>query len=116
MNDPNCLFCKIIKKEIPAKIAFEDETLLAFYDISPQAPTHILIIPKEHIVALPEIDSSDKLLLGEILYKATELAKSLGLDKDGFRVVNNTGTFGGQTVFHLHFHLLGGRQMTWPPG
>ncbi|MFB5651839.1 histidine triad nucleotide-binding protein [Leptospira wolffii] len=116
MNETNCLFCKIIRKEIPAKIAFEDENILAFHDVSPQAPVHVLVIPKKHIVALNEVDSSDKALLGEILYRVSDLAKSLGLDKNGFRVVNNAGKLGGQTVFHLHFHLLGERQMTWPPG
>lgn len=116
MSEENCLFCKIVRKEIPAKIAFEDENLLAFHDISPQAPTHVLVIPKKHIVALNEANASDKSLLGEILLRASELAKSLGLERDGFRVVNNAGKWGGQTVFHLHFHLLGGRQMTWPPG
>ncbi|TGK00235.1 histidine triad nucleotide-binding protein [Leptospira langatensis] len=116
MSDPNCLFCKIIKKEIPAKIEFEDENLLAFYDISPQAPTHLLVIPKKHIVSLDQAEASDKALIGEILFRVSEIAKSLGLDKEGFRVVNNSGALGGQTVFHLHFHLLGGRQMKWPPG
>ncbi|TGK04990.1 histidine triad nucleotide-binding protein [Leptospira semungkisensis] len=116
MSDPNCLFCKIIKKEIPAKIEFEDENLLAFYDITPQAPTHLLVIPKKHIASLDKAESSDKALIGELLLRVSEIAKSLGLDKEGFRVVNNAGALGGQTVFHLHFHLLGGRQMKWPPG
>lgn len=112
----SCIFCKLINKEIPAKIIFEDENLLAFHDISPQAPTHFLVIPKKHIVDIDKTSAEDKTLLGEILYRATEIARSLGLNKDGFRIVNNMGELGGQTVFHLHFHVLGGRQMKWPPG
>ncbi|EQA38498.1 scavenger mRNA decapping enzyme [Leptospira inadai serovar Lyme str. 10] len=116
MNEPNCLFCKIIRKEIPAKIAYEDEEILAFHDVSPQAPVHVLVIPKKHFVSLDEIGSEEKKLAGEILFRIREVARSLGLEKDGYRVVNNKGPLGGQTVFHLHFHLLGGRHMTWPPG
>ncbi|MGJ4789061.1 histidine triad nucleotide-binding protein [Leptospira koniambonensis] len=112
----SCIFCKLINKEIPAKIIFEDENLLAFHDIAPQAPTHVLVIPKKHIVDIDHTSAADKALLGEILYRATEIARSLGLNKEGFRIVNNMGVLGGQTVFHLHFHILGGRQMKWPPG
>ncbi|TGK12415.1 histidine triad nucleotide-binding protein [Leptospira fletcheri] len=116
MNDANCLFCRIIRKEIPAKIAYEDETILAFHDISPQAPVHVLVIPKKHYVSLDELGEEEKNLAGELLFRIRELARSLGLAPNGYRVVNNRGPQGGQTVFHLHFHLLGGRQMTWPPG
>ncbi|XDD49508.1 histidine triad nucleotide-binding protein [Leptospira sp. WS92.C1] len=116
MNDPNCIFCKIIRKEIPAKIAFEDEEILAFHDISPQAPVHIVFIPKKHIVSLAETTNPDATLLGNILVRIQETAKTLGFSKKGYRVVNNTGTNGGQTVFHIHFHLLAERRLQWPPG
>ncbi|TGM95586.1 histidine triad nucleotide-binding protein [Leptospira dzoumogneensis] len=112
----SCIFCKIINKEIPSKTIFEDENLFAFHDIAPQAPTHFLVIPKKHIVDIDHTSGEDKALLGEILFRAAEIARSLGLNKEGFRIVNNMGELGGQTVFHLHFHVLGGRQMKWPPG
>ncbi|MEI7013148.1 histidine triad nucleotide-binding protein [Leptospira licerasiae] len=112
----SCIFCKLINKEIPANIIFEDDNLFAFHDIAPQAPTHFLVIPKKHIVDIDKTNAENKVLLGEILYRATEIARSLGLNKEGFRIVNNMGLLGGQTVFHLHFHVLGGRQMKWPPG
>jgi len=110
------LFSKIISREIPAKIVFEDELCLAFRDIAPQAPTHILIIPKKEIPSLREIQKEDEQLLGHMLLKIKEIALSLGLDSDGYRVVINTGEKAGQTVFHLHMHLLSGREMSWPPG
>ncbi|PJZ69652.1 histidine triad nucleotide-binding protein [Leptospira perolatii] len=116
MNETNCIFCKIIRKEIPAKIAFENENILAFHDVSPQAPTHVLVIPKKHIGSLDELNGDEKNLIGEIFFQIQEMARSLGISKSGYRIVNNTGAQGGQTVFHLHFHVLGGRQMTWPPG
>lgn len=110
------IFSKIIRKEIPAKIVFESETVLAFRDISPQAPTHILIIPKKPIVDIGKATAEDKELLGELLLASAEIAKKEGLDAGGYRVVINTGTDGGQSVFHLHLHLLGGRPLAWPPG
>jgi len=109
------VFSKIIRREIPAKIVFENERILAFRDISPQAPTHIVIIPKRPIVSLAETSQGDRELLGEILVVAAEIARAEGLGK-GYRVVINTGGDGGQTVFHLHAHLLGGRALRWPPG
>ena len=109
------IFGKIIRKEIPAKIVFESENVLAFHDISPQAPVHILIIPKKPIRDIGAATVEDKALIGELMLTAAELAKQLGLSS-GYRIVANTGTDGGQTVFHLHLHLLGGRQLSWPPG
>ncbi|MFZ5965575.1 MAG: histidine triad nucleotide-binding protein [Bacillota bacterium] len=112
----DCIFCKIVSKEIPAKIVYEDELLVAFHDISPAAPTHILVIPKEHIDSLKEVGPTQMQLLGHIHLSINKIAKELGLHDEGYRVVNNCGELGGQTVQHLHFHLLGGRQMQWPPG
>ncbi|AOP34964.1 histidine triad nucleotide-binding protein [Leptospira tipperaryensis] len=116
MKDPNCIFCKIIAKEIPSKIAFENEEILAFHDISPQAPVHIVFIPKKHIVSLSDVKNEDSALLGNILVQIRDVAKNLGIAENGYRVVNNTGKNGGQTVFHIHFHLLAERQLHWPPG
>lgn len=116
MSDQNCLFCRIIANEIPAKIVHDDDTVVAFEDINPQAPTHILVIPKRHIATLAELEPSDAGLLGTILQRATEIARSRHLDKEGYRVVANCGEAAGQSVFHIHFHLLGGRPFSWPPG
>jgi histidine triad (HIT) family protein len=110
-----CLFCKIVSGAIPAKRVFEDELSLAFADINPQAPTHLLIIPKEHIPSLAHAAKDHAALLGHLVFVATDLARSHGLE-NGYRLVVNTGNDGGQTVHHLHVHLLGGRQMHWPPG
>lgn len=111
----DCLFCKIINGEIPSNKVYEDEKIYAFKDIDPQAPVHILIIPKKHIDSLDEIDESDSELLSYILLKIKDLAKEFELDK-GYRVVINTKEDGGQSVNHLHFHLLGKRSLQWPPG
>jgi histidine triad (HIT) family protein len=110
------LFSKIIRREIPADIVYEDDLCLAFRDITPQAPTHILVIPKKPIPKLSEAQAEDKALLGHLLLAVNEVAKSQNLTEQGYRVVINTGENGGQTVFHLHLHLLGGRAMAWPPG
>lgn len=110
------LFKKIIDKEIPADIVYEDERCLAFRDINPQAPTHILLIPKKEIASLAEAAVEDQELLGYLLLKSKWIAEEQGLAKDGFRLVINTNDNGGQTVYHLHIHILGGRFMTWPPG
>ena len=113
----NTIFSKIINKEIPADIVFESENILAFKDIRPQAPVHILIIPKIEIPKVTDIKSSEhSSLLGELFDTANKLAKQMGIDQDGFRLIFNCGKNGGQEVFHLHMHLLGGRQMKWPPG
>jgi histidine triad (HIT) family protein len=111
----DCLFCKIIKKEIPSEIVFENDNLIAFRDINPQAPTHILIIPKEHFASLKEIPEDKKGILAELLLAARQIAEEEELSR-GYRIVLNTGKESGQAVFHIHFHLLGGRQMAWPPG
>lgn len=111
----DCLFCKIISGEIPSNKVYEDEKIYAFKDIDPKAPVHILIIPKKHIDSLDEIDESDSELLSYILLKIKDLAKEFELDK-GYRVVINTKEDGGQSVNHLHFHLLGKRSLQWPPG
>jgi histidine triad (HIT) family protein len=110
----NCLFCRIIRKEIPAKIVWEDANSLAFRDIDPKAPTHVLVVPKVHVASLNE--ATDPLMLGRLLLAAREIAAEEGISESGYRVVLNTGAGAGQTVFHLHLHLLGGRKMTWPPG
>jgi histidine triad (HIT) family protein len=109
----SCLFCRIVRGEIPAKIVREDEHTVAFRDIDPKAPTHILVIPKEHVASLDE--ATDPTLVGRLSLAAAEIARSEGLT-DGYRTVVNTGAGAGQTVFHLHLHLLGGRKLTWPPG
>jgi len=110
------VFKKIIDREIPADIVYEDEYCLAFRDIDPQAPTHILLIPKQEISSLAEVTPDDHSLMGHLLLKVAEIARSEGLEEDGYRVVINVGPHGGQAVFHLHVHLLGGRVMAWPPG
>jgi len=111
------IFSKIINKEIPADIVFESENVLAFNDINPQAPVHILIIPKIEIPKVTDINGKEHAgLLGELFDTANKLANEMGMDEDGFRLVFNCGDKGGQEVYHLHLHLLGGRQMQWPPG
>lgn len=113
---PDCIFCKIISGEIPGDRVYEDDKVIAINDINPQAPVHILIMPKEHIPSLMEVGEEKAELLSHILKVAAKLASQKGIDSSGFRVVNNCGEEGGQTVGHIHFHLLGGRQMAWPPG
>jgi histidine triad (HIT) family protein len=110
-----CLFCKIMAGEIPSKKVFEDDRTYAFRDINPQAPTHILVVPRKHIASLAKADAEDQELLGYLHLVAARIASSEGLS-DGYRTVINTGNDGGQTVDHLHIHLLGGRSMHWPPG
>lgn len=111
----DCLFCKIIEGNIPSDLIYEDEKVIAFTDINPQAPVHFLVVPKEHIKSLDEINENHKNLIGHIIYIASKLAAENGLE-NGYRLVNNIGTQGGQTVDHLHFHVLGKRNMQWPPG
>lgn len=110
------IFSKIIRREIPAQIVFETERVLAFRDINPVAPVHILVIPKRPIVSLAQISAEDAPLLGEVLWVISQVAVQEGLADDGYRVVTNVGRDGGQTVAHLHFHLIGGRHCIWPPG
>ncbi len=109
------VFKKIIDREIPANIVYEDDLCLAFHDIDPKAPVHVLLIPKKEIQNLSDADPEDQSLLGHMLLKIPEIAEQLGLD-DGFRVITNNGAGGGQDVYHLHFHLMGGRKLNWPPG
>jgi histidine triad (HIT) family protein len=111
----DCLFCKIVAGEIPANKIYEDDEILAFHDVNPQAPSHVLIIPKRHIESLNDVDRGDAESLGRLLLAAREVASQLGISS-GYRVVNNCGSAAGQSVFHVHFHLLGGRPMGWPPG
>jgi len=110
------LFLKIINREIPADIIYETDDVLAFRDISPQAPSHALIIPKEHIRTINDLDESHASLIGKLFLAAREIAQSEGIAEDGYRVVMNCNVAGGQAVYHIHLHLLGGRQMGWPPG
>lgn len=110
-----CIFCKIIQGEIPSKKVFEDDEIYAFEDADPKAPVHILIIPKEHIESAADITAQNSATVGRIFERIAVIAKEQGLD-NGFRVVSNCGSDGGQTVSHLHFHLLGGREFQWPPG
>ncbi len=115
MTNQETIFSKIIRREIPANIIYEDDLALAFTDINPQAPVHILVIPKKPIPKLADAESDDNALLGHLLLTAKRVAEQAGLT-NGYRLVINTGPDGGQTVYHLHLHILGGRHMTWPPG
>jgi histidine triad (HIT) family protein len=110
------LFGKIIRREIPADIVFEDDEVLAFRDINPQAPTHVLFIPKRPVATLNDLDAGDATLIGKLVLSATGWAKENGLAESGYRLVLNCNQHGGQTVYHIHLHLLAGRQMHWPPG
>ncbi|GBC92563.1 Purine nucleoside phosphoramidase [bacterium HR15] len=111
-----CLFCKIASREIPATILYEDEHAVAFRDINPQAPVHVLIIPRQHIASLAELKPEQTALMGHLLWVCAEIARQEGVEAEGYRVVLNTNRAAGQSVFHLHLHLLGGRHMRWPPG
>lgn len=112
----DCLFCKITNGEIPSKKVYEDEKILAFHDVNPEAPVHVLIIPKEHISCANDINEDNSTIIAHIFEVVPELAVKLGIDKNGYRIVTNTLKDGGQSVPHLHFHLLGGRGLKWPPG
>jgi histidine triad (HIT) family protein len=112
----NCLFCKIIAREIPASIVYEDDRVLAFNDINPQGPTHVLVVPKRHIATLNDLAEGDDPIVGELVRRAAAIAKERGIDAGGFRTVFNTNRDAGQTVFHIHLHLIGGRGLAWPPG
>lgn len=114
--DTSCIFCKIAAREIPADIVRESDRLVAFRDTNPQAPTHILLIPKEHVASLAEMGEEHGPMLADVARAAAQLARAEGIDEEGWRLVTNVGPGAGQTVFHLHFHLLGGRPMGWPPG
>ncbi len=116
MSGSDCLFCKIVEGAIPAELVHEGERLIAFRDIQPRAPLHVLVIPREHIASLGTAEASHRDLLGEALLLAADIARAEGVADDGYRTVINTGGDGGQTVHHLHVHLLGGRALGWPPG
>ena len=112
----DCIFCKIVNKEIPAKTVYEDELIFAFDDINPQAPVHVLLIPKKHYASLNDVPEDENDILSLILVKARHVAQLKGIRDTGYRIVLNTARDSGQEVFHIHFHVLGGRHMTWPPG
>lgn len=112
----DCLFCKIVARTIPAVLVYEDDLVVAFDDINPQAPTHTLVIPRKHLVSMAELQDSDAGLLGRLMLVGGKIAKLKGIAESGYRVVVNTGAHGGQSVFHLHLHILGGRHLAWPPG
>ncbi len=116
MTDSNCLFCKILAGEIPADIIFESDSAIAFRDINPQAPTHALIIPRKHIATINEISDDDQAIVGSLYSAAKAIAVAEGIADEGYRVVMNCNAAAGQTVFHVHLHLLGGRALGWPPG
>jgi histidine triad (HIT) family protein len=111
-----CIFCRIVERSLPARIVFEDDEIVAFEDAHPQAPVHTLIVPRKHLASLKDATADDAALLGRMLVVATQLARERGLETRGYRMVFNTGAGAGQTVFHLHLHLLGGRVFHWPPG
>jgi len=104
----DCVFCKIVKGELPAKVVYEDDLIMAFHDINPQRKVHVLVIPKKHIASMNDLTEEDKELMGHLMVKIPEIAKKLGVDKDGYRLIVNTGKHGGQEIYHIHFHLLGG--------
>jgi histidine triad (HIT) family protein len=112
----DCLFCKIIAREIPASIVYEDDHVLAFNDINPQGPTHVLVVPKRHIATLNDLTPGDDRIVGELVRRAAAIAGVRGIAAGGFRTVFNTNRDAGQTVFHIHLHLIGGRSLAWPPG
>ena len=112
----DCLFCRIIRRDIPASIVYEDDRVLAINDINPQASTHVLVLPKRHIASLNELSAADDAIIGEIVRRAAAIASERGIATGGFRTVFNTNRDAGQTVFHIHLHLIGGRPLGWPPG
>jgi len=111
-----CLFCEIVAGRIPSRVVYQDETILAFHDIRPEAPVHLLLIPKKHLTSLLDLQPEDDALVGSLVRRARDLAPELGLAERGFRLVFNAGADAGYSVFHIHLHLLGGRSLGWPPG
>lgn len=116
MNESDCLFCRIVKGEIPARFVHRDDRVVAFHDVNPQAPVHVLVVPARHVASLREVTAADDELLGGLFEVVRKVTAETGIAKSGFRTVINTGVDGGQTVDHLHVHVLGGRRMAWPPG
>jgi histidine triad (HIT) family protein len=116
VSDPTCLFCRIVRREVAADFVHEDDLVLAFRDINPKAPTHLLLIPRTHIDSAADLEETDAEMLGRMFAVAARLAREAGIADRGFRLVSNSGSAAGQSVDHLHFHLLGGRSMSWPPG
>jgi histidine triad (HIT) family protein len=116
MSEQTCLFCRIVAGEVPADVVYQDERSLAFRDINPQAPAHLLVVPRDHMESLDEASQRDEALLGHLLRVAARIANEQGLSESGYRTVVNTGAGAGQSVFHLHLHVLGGRPLGWPPG
>jgi histidine triad (HIT) family protein len=116
MRDPDCLFCKIIAGEIPGEFVHRDDLVVAIRDITPKAPTHLLLLPVEHVAAAADLTEGHAAMLGRLFSVAAKLAREAGIADSGFRIVTNSGTGAGQSVYHIHFHLLGGRSMGWPPG
>ena len=115
-SNERCLFCRIVSGEIPAKKVYEDDDVVAFNDINPQAPTHVLVVPRKHIPTLDDLTDADAMTIGTLLVRTAAIARSLQLPSDGYRTVINNGEAAGQTVFHIHVHLMGGRNFGWPPG
>jgi histidine triad (HIT) family protein len=116
MQKDTCIFCKIAKKEIPAKVVFEDESVLAFEDIKPQAPVHIIVVPKIHVERISNLTADHAVMIGKLILTAKDIARTKGIEASGYRLVLNCNKDAGQEVFHIHLHLLGGRKMHWPPG
>ncbi len=116
MSEQDCLFCKIVAGDIPADIVFESDAAIAFRDISPQAPTHILVIPRKHISTINDLEEDDRTLVGDLYLAAKQIAADEGIDESGYRAVMNCNEGAGQSVFHIHLHVLGGRGLAWPPG
>lgn len=115
-SDPTCLFCRIVRGDIPSRTVYDDELVLAFHDIAPRSPTHILVIPKRHIASAADLTEADAPLLGRLFATTAQIARDQGIADAGYRIVSNVGRWGGQTVDHLHLHLMGGRAFEWPPG
>ena len=115
-RDPSCLFCRIVAGELPSARVAEDDTAIAVRDIAPRAPVHILVLPREHIPSAADLTDTDATLVGHLFAMAADIARSEGIEDGGYRIVTNVGAWGGQTVDHLHFHLMGGRPFSWPPG
>ncbi len=115
-RDANCLFCRIIERTIPSTVIFEDDLVTAFQDVNPQAPVHFLVVPKKHLSEIHSMTEADKRLVGHLFWTAKKIAEDKGLDAKGYRLVINNGAGAGQTVFHVHLHVLSGRRFTWPPG